>query len=113
MPQPAVPLLAGDSLRRVDALLFVAALAVIVAVGALGLGLVTDFRGMRTAHVRQTVRLFGSDSKVPPWRWLPSDDERMIRSQDRNERAIGWAFLVAAVLFFLGWLVSGLRAYLL
>jgi hypothetical protein len=67
----------------------------------IGLALATDFRGVTSWHVRGAIRAAQPLTRIPPWRWLPSnmkDPERQFASQYRLERAIGWAFFVVGFL---------------
>lgn len=60
-----------------------------------GAVLLTDFRGLATAHVRRSLRSGERVLRIPPWRWLPAfSDAGTFRFGMLVERLVGAMFVV-------------------
>jgi len=60
--------------------------------------LLTDLRGLATAHVRRSIRSAQPLLRIPPWRWLPAfSDAGTFRFGMLVERLGGAMFVVAGL----------------
>lgn len=63
-----------------------------------GAVLLTDFRGIATAHVRGSIRSGERFLRIPPWRWLPAlSDAGTFRFVLLVERLVGAMFVVTGL----------------
>lgn len=83
-----------DSGSPIEGLIFGLLFAVIGAV------LVTNFKGLASAHARASIRSAQPLRRVAPWRWLPlRTPEQDMQFASRMQRVVGAMFLVAGLGF--------------
>jgi len=96
---PEVPSPAASGLTLANMIVDDVARLVFGILGAVvGAVLLTDFRGLATAHVRRSIRSAEPLLRILPWRWLPAfSDAGTFRFTMLVERLVGAMFVIVGL----------------